>query len=188
MNAVLPCRIITVVTFSGDHSHSFVKNYLRALDDEKNGRGPGPSRLDCVLYTGHTGVSTEGSKVVYAFNPDTGNLLVWQVMERLKRGEALPGIVRDDAAVLAAAAKRGLAIQSFDVLLPDASFQDVQAVLAAENRQSRFTYGFPDGNGDCNCTTWLERIGLPLLTGRMSEFSKLPGIVAYPRRHFGECI
>jgi hypothetical protein len=61
--------------------------------------------------------------------------MVWQVMERLKRGEALPGIVRDDAAVFAAAVKRGLAIQSFDVLLPDARFQDFQAVLAAEHRQ-----------------------------------------------------
>ena len=59
--------------------------------------------------------------------------------------------------------------------------------LAAEQKQSRFTYGFSDGNGDCNCTTWLERIGLPLLTGRMSEFGKLPGIAAYPSRRFGEC-
>jgi hypothetical protein len=188
MNAVLPCRAITVVLFSGDHSHAFVKAYLRALDDEKNGRGRGPSAMDCSFVAGHTGVSIDGRKVVYAFNPDVGKLPVWQVMDRLKRGEALPGIVRDDAAVFAAAVKHGLAVQSFDVLVPDAKFQDFQAVLAAERRQSRFTYGFPDGNGDCNCTTWLERIGLPLLTGRMSEFSKLPGIVTYPRRRYGECI
>ena len=52
---------------------------------------------------------------------------------------------------------------------------------------SRFTYGFPDGNGDCNCVTWLERLGLPLLTGRMNELFGLPGIVSYPTRRFGEC-
>ncbi len=180
MNAVLPCRIITVVTFLGDRSHAFVRSFLRAVDDEKNGRGPGPYRLDCLFYTGHMGVSTDGSKAVYAFNPDVGNLPVWQVMERLKRGEALLGIVRDDTAVFAAAVKHGLAIVSIDVLVPNASFQDFQAVLAAEQRQSRFTYGFPDGNGDCNCITWLERIGLPLLTGALVnsasclESSRLP--------------
>jgi hypothetical protein len=59
MNAVLPCRIITVVTFFGDRSHAFVRSFLRALDDEKNGRGPGPSRLDYLFYTGPMGVSTD---------------------------------------------------------------------------------------------------------------------------------
>jgi hypothetical protein len=124
----------------------------------------------------------------YAFNPDVANLPNWQFVDRLKRGEALPGIVRDDTVVFAAVVNRGLAVRSFDVLVPDARFQEFQAVLAAEKRQSRFSYGFPDGDGDCNCTTWLERIGLPLLTGRMSEFGSLPGIAAYPSRRFRECI
>jgi hypothetical protein len=106
----------------------------------------------------------------------------------LQRGEALPGLVRDDTAVFAAAARHGLAIRSFDVLVPEASFQHFQAVLGEERKQSRFSYGFPDGNGDCNGTTWLERIGLPLLTGRTSEFARLPGLVAYPERRFGECL
>jgi hypothetical protein len=188
MTPVLPCRIITVVAFAGDHSRAFVRAFLKALDNEKNGRGRGPSPLDCLLYAGHTGVSTDGRKVVYAFNPEPGNLLVWQVMDRLQRGEAFPGVVHDDTAVFAAAVRHGLAIQSFDVLVPDAGFRHFQAVLAAEQKQSRFTYGFPDGNGDCNCTTWLERLGLPLLTGRMSEFIRLPGIVADPSRRFGECL
>src|SRR5438128_114201 len=115
MNAVLPCRILTVVTFAGDCSHAFVRAVLKALDDEKNGRGRGPSPLDCLLYAGHTGVSTDGGKVVYAFNPEVGKLLVWQVMDRLKRGEAFPGIVRDDTVVFAAAVHHGLALHSVDV-------------------------------------------------------------------------
>jgi hypothetical protein len=87
-----------------------------------------------------------------------------------------------------AAVQHGLAIRSFDVLIPDTGFQHFRAVLRAEQQQSRFTYGYPDGNGDCNCTTWLERIGLPLLTGRMSEFARLPAMIAYPSRRFGECV
>src|SRR6516165_6563140 len=99
MNPVLPCRVITVVTFSGDHSHAFVRRFLRALDDEKSGRGPGPARLDCLIVTGHTGVSTDGSKVVHAFNPDVANLPAWQFLDRLKRGESFPGVVRNDTTV-----------------------------------------------------------------------------------------
>ena len=45
-----------------------------------------------------------------------------------------------------------------------------------------------DGDGDCNCTSWLERLGLPSLTGRMEEFIGLPGIITYPNRRFGECV
>jgi hypothetical protein len=52
---------------------------------------------------------------------------------------------------------------------------------------SQYSYGFPVGNGDCNCITWLERLGLPLLTGRMDEFIGLPGFVYNPSRRFGEC-
>jgi hypothetical protein len=49
-------------------------------------------------------------------------------------------------------------------------------------------YGFPDGDADCNCVTWIERLGLPLLTGRMDEFIALPGRAGYPSRRFGRCL
>jgi hypothetical protein len=188
MNAAPPCRIVTVVTFPGSRSRAFVATFLKALDAEKNASGPGPSPLDGLLYAGHTGVSLDSGKTVLGFHPDTGNLPAWQALDRLKRGEAFPGVVTDDTAVFAAAGQGGLAVQSFDVLFPDAAFQRFQDAVLEERRQSRLSYGFPDGNGDCNCTTWLERLGLPLLTGRMSEFAKLPGIAAYPSRRFGECI
>jgi hypothetical protein len=51
-----------------------------------------------------------------------------------------------------------------------------------------YSYGFPNGDGDCNCTTWLERLDLPLLTGRMDEFVGLRGISANPSRRFGWCV
>ena len=64
----------------------------------------------------------------------------------------------------------------------------ITANFDGERKNSQYSYGFPNGDGDCNCTTWLERLGLPLLTGRMDEFIRLPGIVSHPSRRFGECV
>lgn len=108
-------------------------------------------------------------------------------MDDLATGLAFPGIVRDDTPIFDAATNQGLTVLSFAVHFPDASFTVFERVLNDEIKGTRYTYGFPDGNGDCNCTTWLERIGLPLLTGRMKEFTGLSEITQYPSRRFGEC-
>jgi hypothetical protein len=182
------CRTITVLAFRGDRSRTFATAFLNALDDEKNGRGPGPTSLECFLFAGHTGVSTDSGRTIYGFNPDGGSLPVWQVMDRLKNGDAFPGTVSDDTAVFAAARTRGLTVRSFEVILPDLRFREFEGRLDGERKGSQYSYGFPNGDGDCNCITWLERLGLPLLTGRMNEFIGLPGIVASPSRRFGECV
>jgi hypothetical protein len=183
-----PCRTINVVAFRGDRSRAFAAPFLRALDDEKNGRGAGPTLHDCLLFAGHTGVSTDGGTTIYGFNPDARHVPIWQLMDRLKNGDALPGIVRDNTAEFSAAQRRGLAVQSFEVILPDPQFQNFVSRLDEERKNSQYSYGFPNGDGDCNCTTWLERLGLPLLTGRMDEFIGLPGIVTSPSRRFGACV
>jgi hypothetical protein len=189
MTSTVPfCRTIMVIAFRGDRSRAFATAFLQALNDEKNGLGPGPSSLQCLLFAGHTGVSTDGGTTVYGLNPDGGHLPVWQLMDRLKNGDAFAGLVRDDSAVFSAAQQRGLAVQSFKVILPDPLFQDFTARLDGERKNSQYAYGFPNGDGDCNCTTWLERLGLPLLTGRMDEFIGLPGIALYPSRRFGKCV
>ena len=84
--------------------------------------------------------------------------------------------------------QRGQAILSLEIILPDPQFQNFQSALDAERQTSHYSYGFPNGDGDCNCITWIERIGLPLLTGRMSEFAGLPGILSMPYRRFGRCV
>jgi hypothetical protein len=189
MSSPVPsCRTITVFGFRGDRSRTFATAFLKALDDEKNGRGPGPTALESLLFAGHTGVSTDGGTTIHGFNPDGDGVPIWQLMDRLKNGDALPGVVRDDSAVFSAARKHGLTVRSFDVILTDPRFQEFQGRLDGERKSSQYSYGFPNGNGDCNCITWLERLGLPLLTGRIDEFIGLPGIVFYPRRRFGECV
>jgi hypothetical protein len=156
-------------------------------NDRKLGVG-GPSIETCLLYAGHTGVSVDGGKTIYGFNPNPpSHVRISDVMDDLAAGLAFPGIVRDDKSIFVAAAKHGLNVLSFDVLFPDSSFAVFEQTLGDEKRRTAYTYGFPDGNGDCNCTTWLERIGLPLLTGRMKEFTSLSEITGYPSRRFGEC-
>ena len=79
-------------------------------------------------------------------------------------------------------------VEAFDVLLPEPAFQLFVAALGRERQNSQYSYGFPNGDGDCNCITWIERLGLPLLTGRMDEFIGLPGRRSHPSRRFGRCL
>lgn len=109
-------------------------------------------------------------------------------MDGLRNGDAFPGAVRDDSAVFSAARKRGLFVRSFEVILPEPRLLELLRRLDEERNNSQYSYGFPNGNGDCNCVTWLERLGLPLLTGRVDEFLGLSGVAASLRRRFGDCI
>ena len=126
--------------------------------------------------------------MIYGFHPDGGADPTWQVIQRLRSGGAYPSIVRNDTAVFAAAQQHGLMVLKFDVALSPPNFQAFRRRLTAERRQSRYAYGFPDGDGDCNCTTWIERLGVPLLTGRMDEFTAVTGVAAQARRRFGVCV
>ena len=186
-SAVSQCRSVFVSTFRGDRS-ALAKRVRKELDDQKHGRGNGPKPIECLLYAGHTGVSIDRKRTIYGFNPNFGKAPLWQAMERLRNGEAFRGVVLDDTQVFLAAVQQGLTVLTFEVILPNPGFRAFQRKLSAERTRSRFSYGFPDGNGDCNCTTWLERLSLPLLTGSMDEFTDLIGFNLYPSRRFGECV
>lgn len=183
-----PCRSVAVFAFRGDRSRPFVTSFQGAFNDAKSGRGPGPSILDCFLFAGHTGVSVDGGATIHGFNPDGPGLAAWQLMERLKQGDAFPGIVRNDTHVFSLAQSHPLTVVSFEVILPEPQFQDFEQKLDAERQSSNYSYGFPDGYGDCNCATWLERLGLPLLSGSMDELVVLRGITLYRSRRFGQCV
>ena len=63
------CRSVQVTLFQGDRSGAFGARIKRKLDDQKKGRGPGPTALDGFLLAGHTGVSTDGGTTIFGFNP-----------------------------------------------------------------------------------------------------------------------
>ncbi len=188
MNTLPSCRIVTVHTFRGDRTIRCRQRLFQSLDAERKGRGSEASEVDCLLFAGHTGVSTDVDGIIWGFNPDRGTDPIWRLMNRLRSGDAYPGLVRDDTAVFTAAQGHGLTVLRFDVALSPPSFQTFRRKLSAERRHSRHTYGFPDGDGDCNCMTWMERLGLPLLTGRMEEFTAIAGVAAEVRRRFGVCM
>ena len=109
-------------------------------------------------------------------------------MQELLSGNAYPGIVNDDTQVFVMAGKKRLTVLAFDVILPDPAFRVFEKKLNAERQQSQYRYGFPDGDGDCNCVTWLERLALPLISGSMAEFAHATASSRYPSRRFGQCI
>ncbi len=76
-------------------------------------------------------------------------------------------------AVFSAALKRGLTVESFEMIMPDPRFQNFDGRLDSERRNCQYSYGFPNGDGDLNCVTCLERLGLHLLTGRIDVFIRL---------------
>jgi hypothetical protein len=183
-----PCRTVRVVLFRGDRSKAAARSLELAFGAEKNGVGPGPSELDRIRVAGHAGASIDLGMTVYGFYPDGAGLAGWQIFDQLKSGQALPGIARDDTALFAALRTPGLPVQSFDIILPDPQLRAFQMALDGERQISQHSYGFPNGDGDCNCVTWMERLGLPLLTGRMGEFAGLSGLVTDPTRRFGRCV
>jgi hypothetical protein len=129
-----------------------------------------------------------GAPAIFGFNPVPGVMRICDVMDALKRGGAFPGSVGDDSPVFAAAAGvYRLTVQTFTLRMPVPAFLEFKTRLDNEVVKTNYKYGFPDGDGDCNCITWLERLGLPLLTGRMDEFATLPGFALYPARRFGQC-
>lgn len=139
------------------------------------------------MLAGHAGVSLDAGATIWGFNPDAGGLPAWRVVQGLRNGKAFPGTVTDDTGLFTAAIQHGLTVAAFGVLLPEPTFQLFVATLVRKRQTSQYSYVFPNGDGDCNCITWIERLGLPLLTGRMDEFIGLPGRISHPRRRFGRC-
>jgi len=188
MSILVPtCQRVQIIAFRGDRSLRFAGDFQKKLDAERHGTGPGPTSDECLLYAGHAGISVDGGSTIYGFNPDGSGAPAWFLFNSLKNGDRFHGVVRDDTAAFQAANRHGLLFVSFAIILPDPYFQDFAIELDRERWKSKYYYGFPNGRGDCNCITWLERMGLPLVSGRMNEFVAIPGMSHHSQRRFGLC-
>lgn len=66
---------------------------------------------DPLLHTGHVGLPIDRGATIYGFSPHAPSEDPRRVIDRLKRGDTFPGIIRDDRAVFeraAAASEQGL--------------------------------------------------------------------------------
>lgn len=175
-----------MVAFRGLRSRTFACSFLLSLARAEAGAGVGPTALDALLFVGHVGVSLDGGSTVYGFHPDGRGAPPWRVFTVLRTGRAFPGVVRDDTAVFAHMMRLAPSVESITIRMPEPHFLAFEKQLDAEYAGSQYGYGFPRGDGDCNCITWLERLGLPLLTGDVDEFGRLI-VTARRVRRFGPC-
>lgn len=136
----------------------------------------GPSGDECLLYTGHVGISFETKSPIYGFNPDTGDLPGWLVIERLKEKagayEPYPGVVTDDTSVFNKAKALNLKYKILEYIYPEKEFNEIKAAFEKSRLHTGLTYSFPGQGGDCNCATWPAELGLilPHSNGQMREY------------------
>lgn len=183
-----PCRSVFLHAFRGERGKTFRREFDRKLSAEKSQQGPGPTIVECLLYAGHVGVAFEDGGPIFGFKPICDRMTIGQLLDGLKAGEPFPGEVSDDTAVFVAARDRGLDVHTVEFALPESEFRAIIAAFDRESEASDVTYGFPEGKGDCNCATWLARLGIPLPepTGVMQEFMAAVRIMG-DRKQIGEC-
>jgi hypothetical protein len=125
---------------------------------------------------------------IVGFHPAISTIRSCDAFEALTKGDAFPGIVSDDTQLFHLAESQFmLPLQTISIRMPRSDYDRFVSLLDAERVAGKYSYGFPNGDGDCNCTTWLERLGLPLLTCHMEEFVSMRGFAVHAVRRFGAC-
>jgi hypothetical protein len=140
------------------------------------------AEADPLLYTGHVGLSLDRGATIFGFSPLAPDAPPREVIDRLKRGDTFPGIVRDDRPVFvraAEAAVRGLlaspvylwaqpadrpTLARLRALIQDDMLAGVSAAKA---------YGWLGGRaGVYNCATWPRSLGVavPEETGQLADY------------------
>lgn len=186
------CKRIYIHAFRGDRSPAAMDAFDAQVEAGRTGTGPGPSGEECLLYTGHVGISFEADSPIYGFNPDTGTEQSWQVIENLKRraagGKPYPGVVTDDTSVFSTAKARGLTVLKLELIYPESRYQEIKSRFDSEKGKSEYHYSFPNRGGDCNCATWPARLGVfvPEASGVMKAYIEAMGRTESPKK-MGMC-
>lgn len=183
-----PCKRIYLHAFSGCRERAFLESFKSRLELNKSDGTPGPSGDECLVYTGHVGISFEAQSPIYGFNPSTGSDPVSEVIRKLKAEEAYPGQVTDDTSAFSLARSFGLTVETIEFVYPESRYNELKAAFEAQKSGTKYRYSFPSGAGDCNCATWPGKIDIPIpsANGNMKVY-----IVAMKSsekvRRMGEC-
>lgn len=177
-----PCRRIYLHTFRGDRTDEGKRKFKRSLQDNEAKDGNGAPALECLLYTGHVGISFNAQSPIYGFNPDTGDTPGWKVIKSLKEpagGQApYPGVITNDTGAFNAARSRGLEYKVVEYVYPKSKYDEIKQKFKSAKRSTGLTYSFPGKSGDCNCATWPGRIGIaiPSSNGNMKAYMAAIGM------------
>lgn len=185
-----PCRRIYLHAFRGDRSDEGRREFKQSLRDNEARNGMGPSAIECLLYTGHVGISFNAQAPIYGYNPDTGSTPGWQVINSLKAPgsqKPFPGVITDDTAAFHQARSRGLEYKMIEYVYPKSKYDEIKRKFKAAKRSTGLTYSFPGQGGDCNCATWPARIGIdiPSTNGNMRAY--MAAIAPSEVRREGDC-
>ncbi|WPB78299.1 hypothetical protein KYC5002_03900 [Archangium violaceum] len=170
--------------FRGNRNKEFIGEFNSKLAAKKNNEGPGPEEWECLVYTGHVGVSFEALKPIYGFNPNTGDDPVHVVMANLKAQKAYPGKVTDDTKAFDEAAKKQLEIVSIEYVCSKEAYNEIKAAFDKEKGATKLCYSFPTGAGDCNCATWPVNIGVPLPSANGNMVHYIEAMKESPKRRY----
>jgi hypothetical protein len=181
---------IYLQAFLGNRTTAFVLAFKERLKVSEETGVPGPNDSECLVYTGHVGVSFEGLKPVFGFNPMTGTEPAWRVLKNLtdrKASRPYPGKVTDDTEAFDMAAAQGLEVIRIEYVCSEELFNRIKSKFDQEKSGTHLYYSFPGGGGDCNCATWPFVISLPVpliegaINGQMKLYAaamkKLPKII-----------
>jgi len=170
--------------FRGNRNKEFIGAFNSKLEANKNSEGPGPEDWECLVYTGHVGVSFEALKPIYGFNPGTGDDPVHVVMAKLKAQKAYPGKVTDDTKAFDEAAKHELESARIEYVCSEEAYNKIKAVFDKEKASTKLYYSFPAGAGDCNCATWPANIGVPLPSANGNMVHYMEAMKGAPKRRY----
>jgi hypothetical protein len=167
-----PCRRIFLHAFRRDMTAAFLDDFQRKLQQSEDGTGTGPTFTECLMWSGHVGISFEGQSPIWGFNPDPGNEPIHVVLDKLKGRKSYPGHVTDDTSVFDEARRRGLSVLRVEYVYPESEYNEIRAAFDSERSSCSWNYSFPGGGGDCNCATFPARIGVrvPEQTGSMKLY------------------
>lgn len=144
-----------------------------------------------LLLTGHVGLSWDDGRTIYGFTPHTPELTPRQVVEALRAGGSFDGVVADDRAIFALAAREAAAgyLRSPVYIAPqavdDERLRAIEATVLADRAASplparRYSWPRPGEPARFNCATWPGTLGLalPEPSGLLSRF--IPALAASP--------
>jgi hypothetical protein len=138
--------------------------------------------IDPRLRFGHAGLSFDGGRTIFGFNPHKpAGVSMEAFIRRLRAGQSFPGVVLDDTRIFILAQEHGLRVVTITYSMNRRDYKLVKKLLEsdANNSPMRYKlYSFPKmdiGGFDANCfncATYPLSLGMqtPYPSGKLADY------------------